>query len=83
MLRCWKGPAANLPGRRLRLFQGDYLQQDFGEEEYDAAISFQTMHHFSPDRKRDLYARVLRALKRGGVYLEGDHICLLYTSRCV
>ncbi len=61
-------------GRRLRLFQGDYLQQDFGEEEYDAAISFQTMHHFSPDRKRDLYARVLRALKRGGVYLEGDYM---------
>ena len=61
-------------GRRLRLFQGDYLQQDFGEEEYDAAISFQTMHHFSPDRKRGLYARVLRALKRGGVYLEGDYM---------
>ena len=32
------------------------------------------MHHFSPDRKRDLYARVLRTLKRGGVYLEGDYM---------
>ena len=65
---------AKFPGRRLRLVQGDYLQEDFGEEKYDAAVSFQTLHHFDHDQKRALYTRIRRALRENGVYLEGDYM---------
>lgn len=65
---------AKFPGRRLRLIQGDYLQEDFGAGKYDAAVSFQTLHHFDHDQKRALYTRIRRALKEDGVYLEGDYM---------
>jgi tRNA (cmo5U34)-methyltransferase len=33
-----------------------------------------TMHHLLPKRKRELYSKILRALKPGGLYIEGDYV---------
>ncbi len=60
--------------RRLSLICGDYFQTDFGAERFDAAVSFQTMHHFGKDMKEGLYRRVWESLKSGGAYIECDYM---------
>ena len=62
------------PDKALNLICGSYFDVDFGEAAFDAAISFQTMHHFTPEKKRALYERVRKALKTGGVYIECDYM---------
>ncbi len=64
---------AKFPGKALTLVCGDYFDVDFGDARFDAALSFQTLHHFSRDEKVGLYRRVWRALKPGGVYVEADY----------
>ena len=45
-----------------------------GEERFGAALSFETLHHFKPDKKQALYEKLCRAIKRGGCYLECDYV---------
>lgn len=52
----------------------DYLKVDMGAESWDAVISFESLHHFFPEQKAQLYAGIHRALKPGGVFLLGDYI---------
>lgn len=52
----------------------DYFQYDFGNEVWDAVISFESLHHFLPEQKERLYQRVYNSLKVGGVFLLGDYI---------
>lgn len=52
----------------------DYFQYDFGVEEWDAAISFESLHHFLPEKKGELYKKLYVSLKKGGVFLLGDYI---------
>ena len=62
------------PDKALDLVCGSYFDVDFGKTAFDAAISFQTMHHFAAEMKRSLYERVKKALKPGGVYIECDYM---------
>lgn len=62
------------PDKRLTLICGDYFQAEFGEEQFDAAVSFETMHHFAHAPKRALYQKICAALKADGVYLECDYM---------
>ncbi len=64
------------PNKDLRLIHGDYFTVDLGLEEFDAAVSFQTMHHFTHARKTELYERLYHAIKPGGMYIEGDYMVL-------
>lgn len=64
----------------LTLINASYFDYDFGKERYDAVISFQTMHHFPPDQKIQLYSRVCAALRPGGKYLECDYMVLDQTD---
>ncbi|MCM1065887.1 MAG: methyltransferase domain-containing protein [Eubacterium sp.] len=52
----------------------DYFQYDFGYGKWDAVISFESLHHFLPERKRELYRKIHDGLKKGGVFLLGDYI---------
>lgn len=62
------------PEKQLTLICGDYFDIDFGAEAFDAAVSFQTMHHFTHAKKRALYEKVRTAIKPGGIYLECDYM---------
>lgn len=53
---------------------GDYFQYDFGTDKWDAVISFESLHHFLPERKKELYRKIRHSLKKGGVFLLGDYI---------
>ncbi len=58
----------------ITLVCGSYFDVPFGENEFDIAISFQTMHHFSREKKIGLYNKINKSLKQGGVYIECDYM---------
>ena len=65
---------AKFPDRDLTLIRGSYVGMDFGRERYDAAVSFETLHHLEPEEKGALYRRVWEALTPEGAYVECDYI---------
>lgn len=52
----------------------DYFRYDIGCEKWDAVISFESLHHFLPGCKGELYRKICHGLKKGGVFLLGDYI---------
>lgn len=64
------------PNKDITLINASYFDYDFGIERFDAIISFQTMHHFTHDKKLQLYSRAYTALKPGGKYMECDYMVI-------
>ena len=64
------------PDKDIKLICGDYFQVEFGENAFDCAVSFQTMHHFAKDKKLTLYKKIWESLKTSGVYIECDYMVL-------
>jgi ubiquinone/menaquinone biosynthesis C-methylase UbiE len=58
------------------LKQGNYLTLDLGFQEYDAVISFQTLHHLTHEEKKKIYKKIYDACKPGGCYIECDYMVL-------
>lgn len=48
-------------GRDLALIQGSYFEVPFGEEIFDAAVSVESLHHFTQTEKLPLYQKLYRA----------------------
>lgn len=62
------------PTKNINLICADYFKVDFGESQFDCAISFETMHHFTPEAKKALYRRICKAVKSHGCYIECDYM---------
>lgn len=62
------------PDKNIRLICGNYFDVNLGEDEFDVAVSFQTMHHFSHDKKTGLYTKINKALRANGIYIECDYM---------
>ena len=62
------------PDQRLTTVCQDYFQYDFGYGKWEAVISFESLHHFLPERKKELYQKICNSLKAGGVFILGDYI---------
>lgn len=60
------------PDKALELVCGSYFDVPFGMEEYDAAVSVESLHHFTQAEKIPLYARLHAALKPGGTFILTD-----------
>lgn len=60
--------------RQLNLILADFFKYDFGENVFDVAVSFESLHHFSHEEKIGLYKRVYDALKPPGFYIETDYM---------
>ena len=60
--------------RSLTLIQADYFTYPLGESCYDAAVSFETLHHFTMEKKKEIFTKLHRCIKPGGIYLECDYI---------
>ena len=61
------------PDKALELICGSYFNVPFGVEQYDAAVSVESLHHFTQAEKIPLYARLHAALKPGGVFILTDY----------
>ena len=64
---------AKFPGKDLELIRASYFDEPFGEECFDAAVSVESLHHFTSERKRPLYEKIFRSLKRGGCFILTDY----------
>ena len=60
--------------KSLSIIKGDYFLCDYGEDIFDAAVTVETLHHFTAEKKAGLFKKIYRALKPGGVYIECDYI---------
>lgn len=60
-------------GREIRLILGSYFDVPFGREVYDAAVSVESLHHFTKEEKLPLYRKLYRALKHGGYFILTDY----------
>ena len=62
-----------LPDRKISLVLGSYFDVPFGEGEYDAAVSVESLHHFPAEQKEHLYRKLHAALKPGGCFVLTDY----------
>ena len=62
------------PDKDLTLLCGDYFATPFGSGQFDAAVSFETLHHFTKEKKLGLYQRLYAALRTNGRYIECDYM---------
>lgn len=60
--------------KRLTTVCQDYFQYDLGVSRWDCVISFESLHHFLPERKRELYQKIFNSLKEDTLFLLGDYI---------
>ncbi|MBQ8814508.1 MAG: class I SAM-dependent methyltransferase [Lachnospiraceae bacterium] len=64
------------PDKQLELIQGSYFEVPFGVEKYDAAVSVESLHHFTKAEKIPLYRKLREALKPGGYFILTDYFSL-------
>jgi ubiquinone/menaquinone biosynthesis C-methylase UbiE len=65
--------ARKFAAERPTLVCGDYLSQSYGAAQYDAAVSFETLHHLTESEKRALFRQIHAALRSPGRYVQGDY----------
>ena len=64
------------PDRELRLILGSYFDVPFGYSEFDAAVSVESLHHFTREEKLPLYRKLREALKDDGYFILTDYFSL-------
>ena len=55
----------------LEIVCGDFFDEEFGSG-FDAVISSAALHHFTPEDKARLYAKVFACLRPGGYFINSD-----------
>ena len=61
------------PGKDLTLIQGSYFDVPLGKGCFDAAVSVESLHHFTQAEKAGLYRRLHDALCSGGYFILTDY----------
>ena len=64
---------AKFPDKDITTICGSYFDVNFGEEVYDAAVSVESLHHFTKEQKIPLYKKLNKALKPGGYFILTDY----------
>ena len=58
----------------FRAIESDYFVHPFPAGVFDAALSFETLHHFPYAKKGKIYEKLFYTLKNGGYYIECDYV---------
>lgn len=61
------------PGREISLILGSYFDIPLGSAVYDAAVSVESLHHFTKEKKIPLYRKLHQALKPDGYFILTDY----------
>lgn len=64
------------PGKDISLVSGSYFTVPFGENVFDAAVSVESLHHFTKEEKIPLYRKLRTALKPGGYFILTDYFSM-------
>ena len=57
------------PDKAITTVCGSYFDVPFGKEAFNAAVSVESLHHFSEEEKLPLYKKLWEALKPGGYFV--------------
>jgi tRNA (cmo5U34)-methyltransferase len=60
--------------QRITFELADYTKAPLPEAHYDAAVSALSIHHLSDEAKQRLFARILPALKPGGLFVNAEQV---------
>ena len=60
--------------KNIEIINANYFEYPFEENKFDAAMSFETLHHFKYEKKQLIYNKLYRTIKAGGYYIECDYI---------
>ena len=60
----------------ISLIVGSYFDIPLGEDVFDAAVSVESLHHFTKEEKIPLYVKLHTALKRNGYFILTDYFSL-------
>lgn len=60
----------------ITLVVGSYFDMPFGENVFDAAVSVESLHHFTKEEKVPLYVKLRAALKENGYFILTDYFSL-------
>ena len=61
------------PGKDLTLIRGSYFDEPFGENQFDTAVSVESLHHFPYEQKLQLYRKLYLSLKNEGYFVLTDY----------
>ena len=64
------------PDKDLTLIVGSYFDVPLGNDVFDAAVSVESLHHFTKEEKIPLYAKLHTALKENGYFILTDYFSL-------
>ena len=64
------------PEKELTLICGSYFDVPFDENAFGAAVSVESLHHFTKDEKIPLYTKLCKSLKDGGYFIITDYFAL-------
>ena len=64
---------SKFPEKAMTLVLGSYFDVPFDENAFDAAVSVESLHHFTKDKKIPLYRKLRKALKNGGYFILTDY----------
>ena len=65
--------AQRFAAQKPTLIQGSYFEAPLGEGAYDAAVSVESLHHFTKEEKIGLYEKLRNSLKPGGYFILTDY----------
>lgn len=60
----------------VELIAGSYFDVPFGVGKFDAAVSVESLHHFTKEEKIPLYSKLCKALKCGGYFILTDYFSM-------
>jgi len=65
-----------LANKDITLIVGSYFDIPFGKDVFEAAVSVESLHHFTKEEKIPLYAKLHAALKENGYFILTDYFAL-------
>ena len=60
-------------GKAITVIHGSYFDVAFEKNRYDAAVSVESLHHFTKDAKTSLYKKIFQALATDGFFILTDY----------
>ena len=68
-----KGLRKKFPEKNIHLINASYFEIPLGEDCFDAAVSVESLHHFTAKQKLNLYKKLVLALKKDGIFVLTDY----------
>ena len=59
---------------QLNLVIGDYFEYHMEENKFHICVSVESLHHFTHEEKVILYRKILKSLKKDGLFIETDYL---------